>query len=112
MRVTVLIRKLMVLPVMRHPFDRRTLQRERSQRRKAVLQNLRALERSVRQQAVVSYADAQPPAKPMEQDANSDGGPVRVPDRGNGSEMDAKKVNCFGEVESIARLWNRSRCQC
>ena len=78
----------MVLTVQRHPLNRVALQGECTERSQSIFQSPRAPERAMREETMVAYANPQTPADPMQQQTDSHGCPVGMPEGGHRSQVD------------------------
>jgi hypothetical protein len=83
MRVARFIGVLVVLPMVRNPVYGAALKCQGAHKGESIFQRFGTLERPVREQAVVTHADAQPSEKRMQEDAEAYSRPGGLPEYGD-----------------------------
>jgi hypothetical protein len=93
MRVSRLVRRLMVDPVSRHPEDGPPFERQRAAYSEKILQARRDLLLPVSMQPMVAHADSQTGAHPEQEDRPRKGRPAEGEQRGYHTDMENRECD-------------------
>ena len=105
MRIALLIGKLMMNAVRRHPENRPAFQRQRCADGQKIFHPLRSLESAVREQAVIRHADAQAARHPPQEDRDEQRLPRKEEKSRNGPDVKrAIKIAVIQFTSPFSRL--------